>query len=432
MMATASTRASKIQKPRLPPSTAFNPFQLYQGVFRVKSWNNLGFNPPILQTRPSPNPDHCEIKIPKLLTTQGLSHVQHGASTCHRCEEAANQLHSHPLSLHSDVQYCTPCFEVMNFESTKRWKGGSTSVKGHRVESCSLCWTEDAEQISSALNCSTQACPHRECHGCVDRLRPGHRRQLENKKALNKFKCMFCVCAAPRKNRYRLQGQTERGRTEWRTVRDNDYQRVRCSPDAYRNDQSEASDHKLKRNFTFGSLLLKYFRHGRRVMVLDNPEALTTKFLISTGLFGKDAAKRIHVPNLNANFEKEAGISFARRASFHHCSLFEFIRDTSLSLADGWDVAADLCCGFNGNQWVIPKADIDLLFRRKVLARHHGVLWLTFSCRGSGLSAEQLQLDVPAFVQERAREFGYQIKLEEMGSYCAMVYFFFVTISDGN
>jgi hypothetical protein len=200
--------------------------------------------------------------------------------------------------------------------------------------------------------------------------------------------------------------------------------------DGYVEDLSD-KDGKGLRNVEFVRLMAHYLRSGREIVYLDAPSALTTNTLHTfRHCFG---FKKLHVPNLDADFLKHAPDDFSSKATYYHASFYEWGRDLSEDDDATYDVGLDYCCTFGGDAKAgkIPKADLTLMFQKRLLAQHNGILWLTFSTRSAGNSIAKTKRDVVEWIQTTARHFQYGIKLETMGNYGGgMVYFFFRTFQN--
>ena len=183
------------------------------------------------------------------------------------------------------------------------------------------------------------------------------------------------------------------------------------------------SSDKWKRNWSFVQLLTKHPRETRRVVYLDSTAALTTNMMVSSNQFPDKGS--LIVPNPDPDFCSKAPADFSSRAFHYKGSLFEWMRDQADRHDDGYDFGADYCCTFTGNQSVLPKADLHLMFREGLLARNNGILWLTFSVRGVG--KERTHHMVTTWLDAVSRHYGYNLELVESDCYHNMYYFFFVS-----
>lgn len=209
-------------------------------------------------------------------------------------------------------------------------------------------------------------------------------------------------------------------------VTEDEYVRPCVPLDKYKT--SDTSTDKLQRNYEFVNFIKQYHNPAstHEVVVLDSPSIVTTNFLIASQLF---KSHQIHVPNLHPRFRQLAPKSFDRKATHYHSSLYEWLRDLP---DDGiqYHFGGDYCCTFEGNQTVKPKADITLLFARRLFPRRGGVMWLTFSMRRKDCEKSSLVTQVIDFVQQVSSDYGYELQWlnPEKYSYNTMVYFFLVSL----
>ena len=195
------------------------------------------------------------------------------------------------------------------------------------------------------------------------------------------------------------------------------YKRITISSDNYPSDNN--SYDKLMRNREFVNLLKRFPRPNREVVVLDTPMAQTTQMI-----YNADLSENIHVPNPDKDFCRDAVPHFSQMATHYDSMLFEWMRDV-IDNGDTYDFAADYCCTFNGNATCKPKVDLELMMDRKLLAAHHGVLWLTFSTRGV-LKSKRLSCVID-YVEKLATKYKYSLRLMISGTYGTVCYFMFVT-----
>lgn len=189
---------------------------------------------------------------------------------------------------------------------------------------------------------------------------------------------------------------------------------------------------KMEANFENQTLLSEHSLRDKKIVILDSPSLQTTQYVFNTNLYNKPNA--IHVPNLDPDFKnkarskKNAHFLDSPCVKIHNgMTMYEWIRDNS----DGeylWDVAFDYCCTFNGNTLVKPESDIELMFIRRLIPKHNGVLWFTFSLRRGGTTFEKLKRHLKAFLKKAARENGYNyIECINSKQYGTMACFFYVT-----
>lgn len=190
-----------------------------------------------------------------------------------------------------------------------------------------------------------------------------------------------------------------------------------------------AHPEKNLRNLTWARLCLEQRARlpstARQAVVLDGSSLNTSTLSTHLHLF-----QHIHVPNFDTQFEAQRSTPWPQGVTYHPMSLYEFFisRDHP---ADGYDLALDYCCTWWGSANLVqPQADLSHVFAHGLLARHHGVLWLTFSTRGChSESTTSLLAAIQHFVQQQAHTHRYVMELCEQGSYIShktpMVYLFF-------
>jgi len=208
-----------------------------------------------------------------------------------------------------------------------------------------------------------------------------------------------------------------------------DYNRIVKTTDKFTSDHVYLSPDKWKRNWSFISHIKCQQelnpKTERRVVYLDAPAALTTNMLVSSGLYS--SPHQLQVPNVNPEFLSQAQKNFSSLATCHHRSFFEWLRDLpTRDIQDGFDVGADYCSTFSGNRHMKPKVDLALMFRRSILARKGGVLWLTFCVRP--FTVKSVYKAVAQWISFEAKKNNYTLKLLEKGDYNGMVYYMFVTV----
>lgn len=176
---------------------------------------------------------------------------------------------------------------------------------------------------------------------------------------------------------------------------------------------------KFVRNCSVVHYMAQYSRPNRNVVVLDSPSTQTVSLLRRAGV------DRIVVANPDETFLKHAPADFPRDQLFSG-TMMEFIRNRRDKAE--YDVLADYCCTFKGDGIRnCPREDLTELFKRGVLARHNGLLWLTFSTRGCNPDATMST--VRAFVATTAATSGYSLKLLESDFYSSrrMMFLYFVS-----
>jgi len=181
---------------------------------------------------------------------------------------------------------------------------------------------------------------------------------------------------------------------------------------------------KLMANALFLNVLRDYPREDRQVVYLDSPMGLTTFGLHAAGL----SQEQLHLVNHDPDFEGKTTARVTDEAQVFTTSLFEWFRDSGFEDGEVFDVGADYCCTFDGNPCTQPKADFKMMFQRRLLAPHNGVLWGTFSRRSSkaGRVCEYVKY-IDHWMQVTAQSYGYKLKLVKSDSYRTIVYFFWVS-----
>ena len=188
--------------------------------------------------------------------------------------------------------------------------------------------------------------------------------------------------------------------------------------------------HKLQRNLDWLALCIGHPRGpGREAIVLDGI-GLKTSMLSGWG----NAFEKIHVPNFDTEFEKKLAVTKPNNVTIYPGSMYEFLL-TQDHTTEGYDVAADYCASFGGNQdFVLPQGDLTYLLSHGLFARKNGVLWLTFSTRHKGGSAEGTLREVKKFMKTLSQETDYTLELCSCGSYFntdakgLMVYLFYRSV----
>ncbi len=212
-----------------------------------------------------------------------------------------------------------------------------------------------------------------------------------------------------------------------------DYERyVRPDESKDRFDDSDPKSDKTERNSQWRNIVAKFHREGTKMIILDSPQAATTNTVIAIERNGKRIFSKedLVVPNMDPDFEKYNLPSFQDRATYCHASVGEFIRDVPDDIfRKGCHFAADYCCTVEGNAHVKPFADLTLFFKRQLLPKKNGCLWLTFSLRGKK-TVEATKQEVIDFMLATARHYGYKLEWlnPQFYTYQRMIYFYFVSI----
>ena len=207
------------------------------------------------------------------------------------------------------------------------------------------------------------------------------------------------------------------------------YQRPDCSIDQF--DDSDVDLDKFARNSEWRDHISKYHIDGTAMIILDSPKAMTTNFIASIEREGQRifTAQDLIVPNTSAKFLDDALPSFSSRASYCHASIGEFLRDLpDHFFKNGCHLAMDYCCTANGNSNIKPLADITLAFKRQILRKINGCLWLTVSFRGFDLQTTKKRL--LDYVMNASKFYGYTLEWLNPVHFRYnrhMLYFFFVS-----
>jgi len=155
------------------------------------------------------------------------------------------------------------------------------------------------------------------------------------------------------------------------------------------------------------TLMKRFPRERREVVVLDHYD-LRTSTLVASRLGLEPEC--IHVPNPNKNMcELHAESTVATVTS---TSLIRWIAQQDTEEQDtvsSFDVLADYCCTLEGSDQCSPTVDLNLMFRKTLLAKRNGVLWITFSCRGQ--SPVEVRDRFHAWVRSTATNFDYVVNL---------------------
>ncbi len=219
-------------------------------------------------------------------------------------------------------------------------------------------------------------------------------------------------------------GPSDSALEEW-VVDFNEYRRPTCSTDKF----DAPGPEKHVRNRQFVEFLRKFRRSQREVVVLDAPGSCLSTNTLDAHRAELDL-KAIHVPNLDRNFLRRAGAKFRTKATYYFASVYEWMRDLYEDRLPHteYDFGLDYCCTFWSNGVTKPRADLTLLFARKLLARHNGVLWLTVSSRT--YRVRETLRNVARWVVDAATTYGYaKLQVVAKGSYAKnMCYFYFRTV----
>lgn len=226
----------------------------------------------------------------------------------------------------------------------------------------------------------------------------------------------------------------QKGRLVYSFVEDDDYRRVIPNP-TFSKKQAQTLD-KFTCNVTFLWLLLQYHRPQRNIVYLESPCGRTTNELTREEKlyqFGE-----LHVPNPDPDFLKQIRSiypDFDAKVHYHECTIYEWMRDLDHH-SKVYDFGLDFCCTFDGNkQNNKPKQDLIMMFQKKLLAPHNGILWLTFSTRSpkrSSKPAKERCVEVRDWVLNLAKDFGYQIELIYHGDYGKGIFYLFFRTHSNN
>lgn len=180
---------------------------------------------------------------------------------------------------------------------------------------------------------------------------------------------------------------------------------------------------KMEPNLMFRQTLKEYPRPNRHIVYLDSPAGLTTAMLAG------EKEWQLHLPHpllhsksLQKQWQKPI---FQENTRLYESTLYEWLRDEAP--AGPFDVGADYCCTWEGNDRCCPQADFRLLFLRHLFPKKNGVLWCTFSLLRNPKHTFKADR-VAAEIVELAKSYGYLLHLVKNKQYRRnMVYFMFVS-----
>lgn len=226
----------------------------------------------------------------------------------------------------------------------------------------------------------------------------------------------------------------DQGRLQVNTVRRQDCRRVRLKSSSYNNKEAKGLSEedndpwmaqKDQVNRVVAYLLQHLPRTRREVVLLDHYRLRTSRALVPLGF----RRSQLHLPNPDPHFVSSTHSSWLERhVTYTPETLFEWInrQDTEdEDLVAAFDVLADYCCTWEGDAKCQPSVDLHALFRKTLLAKKNGVLWLTFSTRGS--SAHDVLASVKAWVQQEALHFDYTLSVAYEKTYGHIVTLVYVT-----
>ena len=168
--------------------------------------------------------------------------------------------------------------------------------------------------------------------------------------------------------------------------------------------------------------LMKSLNHGTgsKAIVLDHFSLKTSRMLSKLGL----ARDNIHVPNLDPAFNEitQNVAIVSQQTLFAYLNAFDVEKDSGK-----FNCFLDYCCTFEGNAMCQPTLDLHEIFRKSVLPRQRGVLWLTFSTRGTPGGASAVGAVVEKWLQDEALYFAYTVSLAYHWSYGTVLTLIYVT-----
>jgi hypothetical protein len=196
----------------------------------------------------------------------------------------------------------------------------------------------------------------------------------------------------------------EYGRRRRYFVSDQEYRRPRRSRDTF---SDRVNGDKVHVNARVMAVLKRLDPDTKTpVVYLDSAAALTTMALQAAGF------QDLVCVNLDGSVPDRAPPFFHDAAQFYHGTLLAWMRDVC---TQPHHVLMDYCCSLSGNQdYVRPKADIQLMLALEVLPRHGGVCWMTFSMRRTPRKA---CAPFKAWVVATAAALGYCMELVEEDIY---------------
>jgi hypothetical protein len=163
-------------------------------------------------------------------------------------------------------------------------------------------------------------------------------------------------------------------------------------------------------------VLLCRLRGIRRAIVLDHSSLNTSHMLAGLDFTPAD----IHVPNPDLNITSSVGVITQQ-------TLFQYLNAFDPDTSDQFHCLFDYCCTFEGGPLCQPTLDLHEMFRKTVLPRQLGVLWLTFSTRGTPGGGEAVAQTVESWLQAEALHFAYTLTLAYQWSYGTVVTLIYVT-----
>ena len=161
-------------------------------------------------------------------------------------------------------------------------------------------------------------------------------------------------------------------------------------------------------------VLLYRLRGLRRAIVLDHSSLNTSHMLAGLDFTPAD----IHVPNPDLNISSSVAVITQQ-------TLFEYLN--AFDPGDQFHCLFDYCCTFEGGPLCQPTLDLHEMFRKTVLPRQRGVLWLTFSTRGTPGGGEAVAQTVETWLQAEALHFAYTLTLAYQWSYGTVVTLIYVS-----
>lgn len=221
------------------------------------------------------------------------------------------------------------------------------------------------------------------------------------------------------------------GKLKTTEIDESHVRRIKFGGEAYEDKEQKGNGawtvEKEQVNQVVVELMRRLPRERREVVLLDGYNLRTSTHLSRAGL----KRKQLHVPNPDPHFPERAGPRAQRLATVTPETLVDWVDRQDTEHEDSvatFDVLADYCCTWEGNDNVSPSLDLHAIFRKTLLAKRNGILWLTFSARTK--KSEAVKAKVNRWLQEEALHFDYTLTLAYEKNYGNMVTLIYVTGRD--
>jgi len=221
-------------------------------------------------------------------------------------------------------------------------------------------------------------------------------------------------------------------RLRFHMVNDSEFNKIQLSNPDFQKKEEKSNDSWLQEKNTINGLVAllisKYRRERQEIVILDHYDLRTTSWLASVNF----KPEQLHVPNPDPAFLEHADREKIGLATVTCETLFDWMnrQDTEDEKLVGlFDVLADYCCTWEGRKKgknrCRPSLDIYNMFRKTLLAKSDGVLWLTFSTRGT--SSKEVVSSVTQWINKVALRFDYTLWLAFTRTYGSVVALVFIT-----